>query len=105
MRGLEAEDVDAAAAVAAAAFEFDLGDPERATQWRARVAYLVDTDPDGGFVAVRDGRVIGMAQAMLRDELWCLSLLTVAPAAQGAGAGRALMDAALGYGPAAGGGA
>jgi GNAT superfamily N-acetyltransferase len=90
--------VPAAAEVAAAAFEFDLSDPVRATQWRARVEHLTRTDPDGGFVAVAGGEVVAMAQAMLRDGVWCLSLLTVAPGAQSAGAGGRLLTATLEYG-------
>src|SRR5205807_2112643 len=38
------------------------------------------------------------AQAMLRDRLWCLSLLTIDPSAQGRGAGGALLRASLDYG-------
>ena len=87
-----------AADVAAVAFEFDLSDPARAAHWRARVEHLTRTDPDGGFVAVADGEVVGMAQAMLRDDVWCLSLFAVAPGAQSGGAGGQLLAATLGYG-------
>ena len=51
-------------------------------------------------MAERDGRSIGVAQALQRERLWCLSLLTVRPDVQSAGAGRALMDSALRYGTA-----
>lgn len=96
-------DVESAMLVAAAAFEFDIDAAERELpgawqRWRDRIARLLETDADGCFVAVRDeGAVIGVAQAMIRDQLWILSLLTVDPRCQSAGAGRALMDAALTY--------
>ena len=90
-------DIEAAARVSAAAFGVDLSDPWSAGRWRQRVSHLLGTDPDGAFVAERDGRVIGAAQAMRRERLWCLSLLAVQGAAQSAGAGRALLAAALDY--------
>jgi GNAT superfamily N-acetyltransferase len=84
--------------VSARAFEFDISDPARAARWQARVGHLLATDPEGGFVAVHEGRIVGVAQAMLREGLGCLSLLTVDPEAQSAGAGHALLDATLDYG-------
>jgi ribosomal protein S18 acetylase RimI-like enzyme len=96
-----AGDVEAAAGVAAAAFSKDLSDPIAAGRWRARIAHPWQTDPDGSFVAEVDGRVIGVAEAILRERLWCLSMLAVEPGIQSAGAGRALMEFAAGYGRAA----
>jgi ribosomal protein S18 acetylase RimI-like enzyme len=96
-RPMRLEDVDAASAVSAAAFDVDLSDPEGAGRWRQRLAWPLETDPGGAFVAERDGRVIGVGQALRRERLWCLSLLTVDPTVQSSGAGRALMDATLGY--------
>lgn len=55
------------------------------------------SDPDGGFVAVDGGRVLGVGQAMVRERVWCLSLLTVDPEAQTRGAGGALLRATLEY--------
>ncbi len=98
IRRLEAADLDAAARTSASAFALDVSEPSTADRWRARVAHPVSTDPDGAFVADRDGRVIGVAQAIRRERLWCLSLLAVAPDAQTSGAGRALLDRALAYG-------
>ena len=49
-------------------------------------------------MAEAGGDVIGAAQAIQRERLWCLSLLAVQPGGQSAGAGRALMKAALTYG-------
>jgi GNAT superfamily N-acetyltransferase len=93
-----AGDLDAAVGVAAAAFSRDLGDEVIARRWRERVAYPWRSDPDGAFVAELDGRVIGVAEAIVRERLWCLSMLAVAPGIQSAGAGRALMDSAAAYG-------
>jgi ribosomal protein S18 acetylase RimI-like enzyme len=91
-------DLDAVAEVAAAAFAFDLSDPQRASSWRTRLLHPLLTDPDGAFVATADGQIIGAASAIRSDErLWVLSLLTVDPRRQSRGAGRALLDAAFAY--------
>ena len=69
---------------------------------RRRILHLLGTDPGGSWVAEEDGVVVGLAQALVRQGLWVLSLLGVAVSAQGRGVGRALITRALGYG--AGGG-
>jgi ribosomal protein S18 acetylase RimI-like enzyme len=99
VRPLEAEDLPDAAEVAGAAFGVDMATRAARAHWLERVAHGFGTDPDGSFVAERDGRVVGVAQAMLRDRLWILSLLAVDPNGQSGGAGRALMPRALSYGP------
>jgi GNAT superfamily N-acetyltransferase len=96
-----ADDLEAAVGVTAAAFSRDLGDGVVARRWRERIAYPWQTDPEGAFVAELDGRVIGIAQAIVRERLWCLSMLAVEPGIQSAGAGRGLMERAVGYGRAA----
>jgi GNAT superfamily N-acetyltransferase len=93
-----AGDLEAATRVAAAAFSRDLGDPIVARRWRERIAYPWQTDPDGAFVAELDGQLIGIAEAIVRERLWCLSMLAVQPGIQSAGAGRVLMDRAAAYG-------
>ena len=45
-----------------------------------------------------DGVISGLAQAMVREELWVLSLLTVSPTRGQGGEGRALVNASLDYG-------
>src|ERR1700693_3807360 len=97
VRRLEPSDLPGAAAVSAAAFDVDLTDDAGARRWSERIAYPLTLDPDGAFVAERDGRIIGVAQALRRERLWCLSLLTVEPSVQSAGAGRALLHGALRY--------
>lgn len=85
------------ATLAAAAFEIDISAARSAEYWSARIAHPPSTDPGGAFVAERDGAIVGVATAMRRERLWCLSLLAVAPGAQSAGAGRSLLERALGY--------
>jgi GNAT superfamily N-acetyltransferase len=60
-----------------------------------RIAHLQQTDPAGSVVGCDGDRVVGFAQALVRDDLWVLSLFGVAPGAQNRGAGRALLDAAM----------
>lgn len=96
-----AADLEAAVGVAAAAFSRDLGDEVIARRWRERIAYPWQSDPGGAFVAELDGQVIGVAEAIVRERLWCLSMIAVAPGIQSAGAGRALMGRAVRYGGAA----
>lgn len=97
VRAQEPADLPAAVAVSAAAFEVDVTDEPTRRRWYERMAYLPGTDPDGCFVAEDDGRVVGVAHAMRRGHLWSLSLLAVDPGVQSRGAGRALMQRALGY--------
>jgi GNAT superfamily N-acetyltransferase len=92
---MEESDLAGASIASAAAFDIDLGAAADWQRWRDRVAYPFVVDPGGSFVAEHDGRIVGVAQVLRRERLWCLSLLTVAPGAQGTGAGRALMARAL----------
>ncbi len=98
VRPMRAADVERAVEVTAAAFGRDLGDVVAARRWRERIAYPCRTDPDGAFVAEFDGRVIGVAEAIVRERLWCLSMLAVEPGIQSGGAGRTLLERALAYG-------
>ncbi len=102
VRPMQAGDVVATATLSATALDFDveaieLERPGWRRRWQDRLAHSLQTDPDGSFVAVADGTVIGVAQAIVRESLWVLSLLTVAPGTQSGGAGRALIAAALAY--------
>jgi GNAT superfamily N-acetyltransferase len=72
--------------------------PERIERGRARIAHLLATDPGGVFVAEDDSGIVGVALALRRDDVWGLSLLTVAPDRQSSGIGRQLLDEALAYG-------
>jgi ribosomal protein S18 acetylase RimI-like enzyme len=97
VRRLEPADLAFAGELAAAAFGHDIGEDLARRRWQERLAFPLATDPDGGFVAERDGRLLGVAHAIRRERLWVLSMLAVDPALQSAGAGRALLEHALGY--------
>lgn len=98
VRRIEPVDLEATAELTAAAFGIEIEDEANRQRWLGRLAHPLRTDPDGGFIAERDGRVLGAAQAIRRERLWVLSLLAVDPGAQSAGAGRALLERTLSYG-------
>jgi GNAT superfamily N-acetyltransferase len=62
---------------------------------RDRILHLLETDPDGAWVAELDGEVAGIALALVREGMWFLSSLMVDPAYQGRNVGRDLLEAAL----------
>jgi ribosomal protein S18 acetylase RimI-like enzyme len=62
-----------------------------------RVAHAVAHDPQGCWIAERNGAPVGAAMALVREDLWILSMLMVRGEAQGQGVGRALIDRALSY--------
>jgi predicted N-acetyltransferase YhbS len=92
---MKAEDIDAVARVAGAAFGLDFSEQGTFELWWDRLAHPLRVDPEGSFVAERDGRVIGVGQALIRERLWLLSMLTVEPGVQSGGAGRALLERTL----------
>jgi predicted N-acetyltransferase YhbS len=61
----------------------------------ARHARLQGTDPEGSWVAEAAGEVVGVAFALVREQLWFLSLLAVAAHVQAQGVGGRLLEAAL----------
>jgi GNAT superfamily N-acetyltransferase len=63
-----------------------------------RIGHLLETDPGGAWVADRDGRVVGVALALLREGLWGFSLYAVSLSEQGRGVGRRLLEVSLAYG-------
>jgi len=71
--------------------------PLVAERQRLRHGHFVQHDPDGSWVAETDGRVVGVALALLRDDLWGLSLLAVQPELQAKGIGHRLLEASLSY--------
>jgi GNAT superfamily N-acetyltransferase len=74
--------------------------PESVQRTEARIAHLLGIDPAGSWVAIdgTDEEVVGLSQALVREDVWVLSLLGVSPRCQDRGTGRALLDAALAYG-------
>jgi GNAT superfamily N-acetyltransferase len=67
-------------------------------QTRIRFGRVLTTDPDGSWVAERDGRVVGCASSIVREGVWGLSMFVVDPAWQGDGIGRELLARAAAYG-------
>ncbi len=107
VRAMLADDIPAATDVWQVAYsamsrEYRLEVPARsdATDRRleSRLAHFLATDPTGSFVAEADGRVVGLAQAFVREGYWVLSLLATLPGHQGHGLGRRLLEAALVFG-------
>lgn len=72
--------------------------PRQFVDGEASIRHLLATDPDGSFVAEESGEIVGFAQSARREDLWFLGKLFVRPAAQGAGAGKRLLDVAVAYG-------
>lgn len=72
-------------------------DDVRRVRARARIAHLQATDPGGAWVAVAGGAVVGLALALVREDVWGLSLFGIAEAWQGRGVGRPLLAPALAY--------
>jgi GNAT superfamily N-acetyltransferase len=105
VRPLESADIDAVLDVTVEAFA-DLnrrfGEPPEppgpVAAGRVRMARLLATDPEGAWVAERDGRVVGCSIGLIREGVWGLSLLVVSPDAQSSGVGRELLDRAWEYG-------
>ncbi|GAA2832046.1 GNAT family N-acetyltransferase [Kitasatospora sp. CM 4170] len=64
----------------------------------ARTRHLVRTDPQGCWLAERDGEPVGTVLSLRREGLWVLALLAVRPEAQGKGVGRLLLERAAAYG-------
>jgi GNAT superfamily N-acetyltransferase len=60
-----------------------------------RVGHLQRTDPEGAWVAELDGEIVGIALALVREDVWGLSLFGVKPGLQGQGIGGPLLAGAL----------
>ena len=97
IRPLDPKDIEAAVAVAQAALSPFVPEPtEEQTAWHhRRIAHMLRTDPGGAWVADDDGRVAGIALAIVREGVWGLSLLAVDPRAHARGTGTRLIHAAL----------
>src|SRR5512132_1357157 len=101
IRPIRDEDVTEADVVCRDVLYGPLGDgeePVRAARGRARIRHLMDTDPGGCWVAEHEGRVAGVALALVREGVWGFSLFGVAGALQGRGIGRALFERCWAYG-------
>jgi predicted N-acetyltransferase YhbS len=104
VRPMAEDDIHQVANVTAEAFSTDISTDVARRAWEQRLLHSLRTDPDGSFVSERDGMVTGAAQAVIREQLWILSLMAVSPTLGEGGEGRALMHSALDYGRACAGG-
>lgn len=71
--------------------------PEQQERARAGTRRFIALDGPGAWVAERDGKIIGMAEAVRRDDFWGLAMLFVHPDAHNQGIGRRLIDKTLAY--------
>jgi GNAT superfamily N-acetyltransferase len=101
---MTADDIEAARVVQAAAFagpddptDPSTFPPEVTARQHRRYRHLLAEDAAGCWVADGPDGVVGVALALLRDDLWGLSLLAVQPDLQARGIGRRLLDASLTY--------
>jgi GNAT superfamily N-acetyltransferase len=96
------EDAPAAEELRADAFhEVDLltaprGEPEpprrsNAAGWIQRTLRLLETDPDGSWVADGEDGMLGFVISVTRERLWVLVTFAVRPGLQGKGIGRLLL--------------
>jgi GNAT superfamily N-acetyltransferase len=104
IRPMREDDADAAIELSVVTFEAyarSRGEPPepRPDPVTARPRYtdLIRRDPAGAWVAEQDGRLVGCAIAIRREDVWGLSLLVVDPARQSAGLGRELLRRAHAY--------
>ena len=67
-------------------------------EWRKeRFLHFLRHDPEGAWVAVDGSRVAGVALAIVREDVWVLSLFAVAEEYRNGGVGKGLLDHALLY--------
>jgi hypothetical protein len=97
VRPMAEHDIHQAANVTAEAFNTDISTDVARRAWEQRLLHSLRSDPDGSFVSERDGIVTGAAQAVIREQIWILSLMAVSPTLGEGGEGRALMHSALDY--------
>jgi GNAT superfamily N-acetyltransferase len=100
---MTAGDVEPAFAASQAAFEargerWPMTSEPADVRWRrgiARIRHLLERDPAGAWVADDGGAVRGVSMALVREDVWGLSLLAVEPGVQGTGIGGRLLEHAL----------
>jgi predicted N-acetyltransferase YhbS len=99
VRPMTEADLGQVAVVTADAFGTDISTDVARHVWEQRLLHSLRHDAAGSFVSVRerDGVVTGSAQAVIREDIWILSLMAVSPTLGEGGEGRALMQSALNY--------
>ncbi len=71
--------------------------PEEVQQRIDRYWHFIQNDPDGAWVAVDGDRIVGVALALVREEVWILSLFAVYEKYRGQRIGYELLGRALEY--------
>ena len=71
--------------------------PQEIERRKARYRHFLEHDPRGAWVAADGDRIVGAANALVREGLWILSLFAVDREYRNTGTGRNLLDHALGY--------
>jgi len=71
--------------------------PEEVEKRKRRYGDILRRDPEGAWVAENDGRISGVALALVREGVWILSLFAVDEAHRGTGLGGQLLGQALRY--------
>lgn len=71
--------------------------PEEVEIRKERYRHSLEHDPEGSWIAADGDRVAGVALALVRENVWILSLFAVDEAYRNAGIGRRLLDRALEY--------
>jgi GNAT superfamily N-acetyltransferase len=95
-RAMTTEDIVAAVGIFASTSYRDVPDGAL-VRLAETLKHFLGTDGDGCWLATAGERPVGFAVATRRDDLWVLPALYVAPDHQAAGAGRRLLELALGY--------
>lgn len=72
--------------------------PEDVENRKARYRHFLRHDPEGSWVAEEDGRIPGVALAVVRERVWVLSLFAVDAARRNTGLGKHLLERAFAYG-------
>jgi GNAT superfamily N-acetyltransferase len=70
---------------------------EEVARRKKRYQHFLKHDPEGAWVAVDGDKVAGVALALLRENVWVLSLFAVAEEYRDEGLGKMLLDRALLY--------
>ena len=105
IRPMKPEDAEAVYRTASAAL-FESPDDQEALRRRTREdalrrierhRHVLHHDPGGAWVAEDDGRITGVALALVRERVWILSLFAVDAEARKTGVGGRLLRRALAY--------
>jgi len=65
---------------------------------KERHRHVLRHDPEGAWVAEKEGRIVGVAISLVRERVWILSLFAVDADHRSSGLGRDLLERALAYG-------